>query len=125
MSLTTPHSGVRRYGTDNGGGVMLTGGRIPGGVMRSNRWHHGQGVSKTLSQTPRKAPTKPISTLPPQRHLTHPTSLRHQQHWSRNAHQSSTHHAPPPPPPTPPRNHTSSPQVSQPTSSSFTERQHG
>ncbi len=91
----------------------------------TNRWQHGQGISKTLSQTPRKPPTKPISTFPPQRHLRHPTSLRQQQQLSRNAHQSSTQHAPPPPPPPPPRHHTSSPQVSQPTSSSFAERQHG
>ncbi len=41
----------------------------------TNRWQHGQGMSMTLSLTPKKAPTKPTSTRPPQRHLTHPTSL--------------------------------------------------
>ncbi len=73
------------------------------------------------SHTPSQAATKPISTLPPQRHVTHPASLRQHQQWSRNAHQSSTQHAPPPPPSLPPKHHTSSPRVSQPTSSSFTE----
>ncbi len=82
------------------------------GNRPTNRWQHEQGISKTLSQTQRRASTKPISTLPQQRHLTHPTSLRYQQHWSRNAHQTSTQHALPPPPSPPPRHHTSSPHSS-------------